>query len=133
VDARQRSGAVARLIVVSNRLAIPGEISSSGGLAVSVLAALRADEGRRAQSQKFTRRRASASPPAFCRSSRITHRHHRFTERELRRVLPVARALDQAIAMPLAERRSRQEENFKALRANSIARWYESFIARLAA
>jgi len=79
-------------------------------------------------------------------------------EEELRRVLPViegivagdrtpthpqvsidtskaavARALDQAIAMPLAERRSRQEENLKALRANSIARWYESFTARLAA
>ena len=36
---------MARLIVVSNRLAIPGEISSAGGLAVGVLAALRADEG----------------------------------------------------------------------------------------
>jgi trehalose 6-phosphate synthase len=45
----------------------------------------------------------------------------------------VARALDQALAMPLAERRSRQEENLKALRANSITRWYESFISRLAA
>ena len=45
----------------------------------------------------------------------------------------VARALAQALAMPLAERRSRQEENLKALRANSIARWHESFISRLAA
>ena len=45
----------------------------------------------------------------------------------------VARALDQALAMPLAERRSRHEGMLKVLRANSIARWHESFIARLAA
>jgi trehalose-6-phosphate synthase len=92
---------VARLIVMSNRLAIPGEISSAGGLAVGVLAALRADEGG----------------VWFGWSGKTQE----------------ARALEQAIVMPLAERRSRQEENLKALRANSIARWYESFIARLAA
>jgi trehalose 6-phosphate synthase len=45
----------------------------------------------------------------------------------------VARALKQALAMPLAERRERHETNLKALRANSIARWHESFVARLVA
>jgi trehalose 6-phosphate synthase len=45
----------------------------------------------------------------------------------------VARALRQALAMPLAERRERHETNLKALRANSISRWHESFVSRLAA
>ena len=45
----------------------------------------------------------------------------------------VARALEQALAMPLAERRSRHEGMLKVLRVNSIARWQESFVARLAA
>jgi trehalose 6-phosphate synthase len=45
----------------------------------------------------------------------------------------VARALKQALAMPLAERRERHETNMKALRINSIARWHESFVSRLAA
>jgi trehalose 6-phosphate synthase len=45
----------------------------------------------------------------------------------------VARALEQALAMPLAERRSRHEGMLKVLRANSIARWHESFVSRLAA
>ncbi len=43
----------------------------------------------------------------------------------------VALALRQALAMPLAERRSRHEAMMKVLRANSIAHWYDSFIARL--
>jgi trehalose 6-phosphate synthase len=37
----------------------------------------------------------------------------------------VARALRQALSMPLAERRERHETNMKALRANSISRWHE--------
>ena len=45
----------------------------------------------------------------------------------------VALALQQALAMPLAERRERHETNMKALRANCIAHWHESFVARLAA
>jgi len=45
----------------------------------------------------------------------------------------VALALQQALAMPLAERRERQETNMKALRLNSIAHWHESFVSRLAA
>jgi trehalose 6-phosphate synthase len=45
----------------------------------------------------------------------------------------VARALQQALAMPLAERRDRHDTNMKALRANCIARWHESFVSRLAA
>jgi trehalose 6-phosphate synthase len=45
----------------------------------------------------------------------------------------VARTLGQALSMPLAERRERHETNMKALRANSISRWHESFISRLAA
>ncbi|MDP8986305.1 MAG: trehalose-6-phosphate synthase [Pseudomonadota bacterium] len=43
----------------------------------------------------------------------------------------VARALQQALAMPLAERRSRHETMLAALRVNSIARWHESFLSRL--
>ena len=43
----------------------------------------------------------------------------------------VARALGQALAMPLAERRTRQEAMIKVLRANSIANWYGSFLRRL--
>lgn len=43
----------------------------------------------------------------------------------------VAAALRQALAMPLAERRTRNEDMLKALRNNSIARWHESFVSRL--
>ncbi|MDP9011702.1 MAG: trehalose-6-phosphate synthase [Pseudomonadota bacterium] len=43
----------------------------------------------------------------------------------------VARALQQALAMPLAERRARHETMLAALRVNSIARWHESFVSRL--
>jgi trehalose 6-phosphate synthase len=43
----------------------------------------------------------------------------------------VALALQQALAMPLAERRSRHESMLTALRANSISRWHESFVSRL--
>ena len=43
----------------------------------------------------------------------------------------VALAMQQALAMPLAERRSRHESMLKALRANSISRWHESFVSRL--
>lgn len=43
----------------------------------------------------------------------------------------VALALRQALAMPLSERRNRHEAMMKVLRANSIGRWYESFIQRL--
>ncbi|HEV7613260.1 MAG TPA: trehalose-6-phosphate synthase [Steroidobacteraceae bacterium] len=43
----------------------------------------------------------------------------------------VALALQQGLAMPLAERRSRHESMLKALRANSISRWHESFVSRL--
>jgi trehalose-6-phosphate synthase len=39
--------------------------------------------------------------------------------------------LQQALAMPLAERRSRQESMLKSLRANSISDWHESFVSRL--
>ncbi|HWW21182.1 MAG TPA: trehalose-6-phosphate synthase, partial [Steroidobacteraceae bacterium] len=45
----------------------------------------------------------------------------------------VARALRQALSMPLAERRERHETNLKAVRANSISRWHQSFVSRLAA
>lgn len=45
----------------------------------------------------------------------------------------VALALQQALAMPLAERRERHETNMKALHLNSISRWHESFVSRLAA
>jgi trehalose 6-phosphate synthase len=45
----------------------------------------------------------------------------------------VARALVQALAMPLAERRERHEVNMKALHANSISSWHHSFVSRLAA
>jgi trehalose 6-phosphate synthase len=45
----------------------------------------------------------------------------------------VALALQQALAMPLAERRARHEEMLKVLRINSINHWQESFVARLAA
>jgi trehalose 6-phosphate synthase len=44
----------------------------------------------------------------------------------------VALALQQALAMPLAERRSRHESMLKAVRTNSISRWHESFLSRLA-
>jgi trehalose 6-phosphate synthase len=43
----------------------------------------------------------------------------------------VARALEQALAMPLVERRERYEINMKALRANDIARWHQTFVSRL--
>jgi len=43
----------------------------------------------------------------------------------------VALALQQGLAMPLAERRTRHESMLKALRANSISRWHESFVSRL--
>jgi trehalose 6-phosphate synthase len=43
----------------------------------------------------------------------------------------VALALQQALAMPLAERRTRHESMLRALRVNSIARWHESFVSRL--
>ena len=43
----------------------------------------------------------------------------------------VALALQQALAMPLAERRSRHGSMLAALRANSIGRWHESFVSRL--
>ena len=42
-----------------------------------------------------------------------------------------ARALQQALSMPLAERRERYETNIKALRANDIARWHSGFVTRL--
>jgi trehalose 6-phosphate synthase len=45
----------------------------------------------------------------------------------------VALALQQALAMPLAERRSRQESMLNSLRANTIADWHESFVSRLTA
>jgi trehalose 6-phosphate synthase len=45
----------------------------------------------------------------------------------------VALALQQALAMPLAERRARHEQMLKVLRVNSINRWQESFLARLVA
>jgi trehalose 6-phosphate synthase len=44
----------------------------------------------------------------------------------------VALALRQALAMPLAERRSRHVSMLAALRANTIGRWHESFVSRLA-
>jgi trehalose 6-phosphate synthase len=43
----------------------------------------------------------------------------------------VALALRQALAMPLAERRSRHEAMLKVVCANSITHWHTSFIARL--
>jgi trehalose 6-phosphate synthase len=43
----------------------------------------------------------------------------------------VSAALRQALAMPLAERRTRNEEMLSALRSNSIGRWHESFVSRL--
>ncbi len=43
----------------------------------------------------------------------------------------VALALRQALAMPLAERRTRHEAMLRVLRANSITHWHRSFIARL--
>jgi len=43
----------------------------------------------------------------------------------------VALALQQALAMPLAERRSRQESMLNSLRTNTISDWHESFILRL--
>jgi trehalose 6-phosphate synthase len=45
----------------------------------------------------------------------------------------VALALQQALTMPLAERRERHETNMKALHLNSIGHWHESFVSRLAA
>ena len=44
----------------------------------------------------------------------------------------VAAALSRALGLPLAERRSRHADMLSALRVNSIARWHESFVARLA-
>ena len=43
----------------------------------------------------------------------------------------VALSLRQALAMPLAERRSRHEAMLKVVCANSITHWHTSFIARL--
>jgi trehalose 6-phosphate synthase len=43
----------------------------------------------------------------------------------------VALSLRQALAMPLAERRTRHDAMLKVLRTNSITQWYSSFIARL--
>jgi trehalose 6-phosphate synthase len=43
----------------------------------------------------------------------------------------VALALRQALAMPLAERRSRHEAMLKVLQANSITHWSGAFVARL--
>jgi trehalose 6-phosphate synthase len=43
----------------------------------------------------------------------------------------VALALRQALAMPLAERRTRHDAMLKVMRTNSITQWYSSFIARL--
>jgi len=45
----------------------------------------------------------------------------------------VALALQQALAMPLAEQRSRQESMLNSLRANTISDWHESFVSRLTA
>jgi trehalose 6-phosphate synthase len=44
----------------------------------------------------------------------------------------VAAALQRALVMPLTERRTRNQDMVTALRSNSIARWHESFVARLA-
>ena len=43
----------------------------------------------------------------------------------------VAQALNQALAMPLEERRNRHALMLAALHKNSIARWHETFIAAL--
>jgi trehalose 6-phosphate synthase len=43
----------------------------------------------------------------------------------------VALALQQALAMPLAERRTRHDAMLKVLRTNSITRWYGSFLDTL--
>ena len=43
----------------------------------------------------------------------------------------VSRALQQGLAMPLAERRSRHDSMLAALRLNSIAHWHETFMRRL--
>ena len=43
----------------------------------------------------------------------------------------VALALRQALAMPLAERRTRHEAMLKVVRTNSISRWHHSFIETL--
>jgi len=43
----------------------------------------------------------------------------------------VAFALDQALHMPLAERKSRHRDMMQALRDNSIDAWHRSFVARL--
>jgi trehalose 6-phosphate synthase len=43
----------------------------------------------------------------------------------------VAQALNQALAMPLEERRTRHARMLAALHKNSIARWHETFIAAL--
>jgi trehalose 6-phosphate synthase len=43
----------------------------------------------------------------------------------------VALALQQALAMPLSERRARHDAMVTVLRANSITHWYRSFIERL--
>jgi trehalose 6-phosphate synthase len=45
----------------------------------------------------------------------------------------VALALRQALAMPLAERRTRHAAMLQVLRENSIARWYGRFVERLGA
>jgi trehalose 6-phosphate synthase len=45
----------------------------------------------------------------------------------------VALALQQALSMPLAERRSRHAAMLQVLNQNSISRWYGSFVERLGA
>ena len=45
----------------------------------------------------------------------------------------VALALQQALAMPLAERRTRHDAMLKVVRTNSITRWHRSFIETLEA
>jgi trehalose 6-phosphate synthase len=45
----------------------------------------------------------------------------------------VALALQQALAMPLAERRARHVDMLEVLRVNSIDRWQDSFVSRLVA
>jgi trehalose 6-phosphate synthase len=43
----------------------------------------------------------------------------------------VAIAIDRALSMPLAERRQRQEHNYRVLVQNDISRWAERFLALL--
>jgi trehalose 6-phosphate synthase len=43
----------------------------------------------------------------------------------------VAIAINRALSMPLAERRQRQERNYRVLVENDITRWAERFLAKL--